>query len=147
LVLGGLVKKAVLITLVVFVVAWALVVAIQNSSRDPEITNPADAEESRGKAEQEPEFVASDPSLLVPKGTSIEEQAVDESSGQGLADAPYFIQFSDGRYAYGYADGQGRTRRIYAPQSVSHEVFWYDDAWERRRALREIKPEAGELKP
>ena len=35
----------------------------------------------------------------------------------------------DWRYAYGYADSEGRTRSIRVEKPVPFEVFWYDDAW------------------
>ena len=132
--------RGILVGVAVVIAAWALIIAVQTHSRDPEITNPADTEQPAEDAAQDAEFFVSDPSLLVAKGKLVEERAVDEASGKGLADAPYLIQFSDGRFAYGYADDQGRTRPLYASQSVSHEVFWYDEAWERRRALHKGQP-------
>jgi hypothetical protein len=134
------VTRRILFAVALLIAAWALIVVIQTYSRDPEITNPADTERTQEDAAQDVEFFVSDPSLLVATGKLVEERAVDETSGKGLADAPYLIQFSDGRYAYGYADDQGRTRPLYASQSVTHEVFWYDEAWERRRALHKGQP-------
>lgn len=137
-------KRAILSALAMVVAVWAALVLIQKCSRDPEVTNTADTERPSEGIELGPAFFVSDPTLLVPQGIAVEERAIDKASGRGLADAPYFIQFSDGRYAYGYADDQGRTRSLYASQSVAHEVFWYDDAWAKRNALSQRPREAGE---
>lgn len=128
-------KKAVLLTVLAATSLWGLAIWIQGHFGEPESTNPADLEGSAESGEERLEFFTSDPSLLEPPGAPVQEQAVDAATGKGLPGAPYLLLLSDGRYAFGYADADGKTRTLYAPPATTHEVFWYDEAWEKRRAL------------
>jgi hypothetical protein len=118
------------------VAAWGAVQCIGMSLGHPEVSNPADAAAPSVPARPEPEFVVSDRSLLRQDGVLIRERSVG-STGQGLDGAPYFLQISDGRYAYGFADAEGWTHPIRVGQPLPYEVFWYDDAWKQRQALAE----------
>lgn len=70
-----------------------------------------------------------DATLLHRDGILIQDRIVGSESGRGLDGASYVVLLVDWRYAYGYADSEGRTRPIRVEKPVPFEVFWYDDAW------------------
>lgn len=125
------------LAMLLLLAAWGAVQWIGMSLSHPEVSNPADATPSTALAEPEPEFVVSDQSLLRQDGVLIRERMVGSATSHGLEGAPYFVQISDGRYAYGFADAQGWTHPIRIDKPLPYEVFWYDDAWKRRQMQAE----------
>lgn len=124
-------RKAILIGcgLVAFVAA-AMFVGPQ-LLRDPEVSNPEDLRD--GPAEPPPplEFFISDPQLIQDGGQLIQERIVEEGTTTGLEGAPYLIEFSDGRYAFGHSDRAGYTKQLHLKKSLPHQIVWYDTALAR----------------
>jgi len=143
MVLARAVIKALLAVVLVLMLAWAGIQWIGMSLSNPEVSNPADVESRVEMAAPEPEFVVSDSTLLRQDGTLIQDRIVGSESSRGLDGAPYVVLLADGRYAYGYADSEGRTRPIHVEKPVPYEVFWYDDAWKQRDALAEQERRTG----
>ena len=108
---------------------WLSIIVVQRFSRDPEVSNPTDLHYD-AQTQFAPDFVPSDPALTHETPDRIQDQITDKATGKGLADAPYFIEVDDGRFAFGYADANGFTRPIYTNGRREHRVYWYDDAWE-----------------
>ncbi len=145
-------KRAIIAVVVGAVAVLTIVVVIQKHARDPETSNPADLEYEKAirvdahgldvRDGEAPEFFVSDPTLLVKTPHVIEAQMTDQATGKSLSDAPYFIELADGRYAFGYADSDGRTRSLFTQAPVKYTVFWYDDAWEHWDKRRAASPDA-----
>jgi hypothetical protein len=147
-------RRAAVIAVAALAGAWIIVVVIQSRTRDPETSNPADlayekqtagrldASQGEPDGDEPPDFFVSDDKLLVKTEHEVREQITDEATGKGVADAPYFIELAGGRFAFGYADAEGRTRPLFTPTKQKFAVYWYDDAWERwnKRRKRSTTP-------
>lgn len=143
MVLARTVIKALLALGLVLVLAWAGIQWVGMSLSHPEVSNPADEGPDDERLLRGPEFVVSDATLLRRDGILIQDRIVGSESGRGLDGAPYVVLLADGRYAYGYADSEGRTRPIRVEKPVPYEVFWYDGAWKQRDALAEQERRTG----
>jgi hypothetical protein len=45
----------------------------------------------------------------------------------------YLISLADGRFAFGFSDGDGNTRSIYLARPIAHEVLLGDEALQEFR--------------
>ena len=148
-------KRAAVIAVAALVGALVIVVVSQNRARDPETSNPADLAYEKEKAgrldasqgepdgDEPPDFFVSDDKLLVKTEHEVREQITDEATGKGIAEAPYFVELANGRFAFGYADAEGRTRPLFTRTKEKFAVYWYDDAWERWNARRKRAKKPG----
>jgi hypothetical protein len=97
--------------------------------RDPETSNPVEiATPAPNTADLPPDFFCSDPALLKATPYPIVERIVNDANQAPLEGAPYFIALQDGRYAFGHSDTQGNTRTLFTSTSMTHQIYWYDDA-------------------
>ncbi len=129
----GTLIKTILIVVVLLVVG--IIGLLQFAPvRDPEITNIGDIEgqmDSSNEVEGEfPVFFVSDPRLRNRTEHEMSEKLVDDKQ-VGLADAPFFIQIADGRWAAGRTDNFGKTPPIFSTKPERYETYFYDEAVER----------------
>jgi hypothetical protein len=129
------VKKVFATVLGIAVLAVLAVVLLPRLMRDPEVSNAADREDA--SIAQPPEFFVSDPGLLHEHAHRIQDRQIDLNTNKPVPGGPYFVRFADGRYAFGYADDDGRTKALFTDRAAKYDVLWYDDAlaeWQRVRA-------------
>jgi hypothetical protein len=122
------VKRTLAIALACVVLVASIAVGIGLNVRDPEVSNPVDAEDM-------PDSYASDASLLKPGSHRIQER-VPATADRSAVSTPYFIELSDGRYACGYTDAGGNTRALFTRRPVAYKVYWDDEAWAKWLAAR-----------
>lgn len=120
-----------LVAVAIAVLAIATVVVLPRLMRDPEVSNPGELRDGEPEALAIPAFVTSDPRLEQRGAHSFQERMVEQGTDAGLEGAPYFFEFSDGRFAFGYTDAAGFTRKLYADAPVDYKILWYDDALSR----------------
>lgn len=100
---------------------------------EPEISNIGDLTDA--KIPEDPALFVSDSDLLTPSPHKVQDRVVKEGMGDGLPGAPYFIDFGDGRFAFGHSDDRGYTGAFFTRAAQEHQTFWYDDAlikWDAR---------------
>lgn len=78
-----------------------------------------------------PRFFVSHPTLLNEGGRAVRERWLEGPDDHGRANVPYFIQFIDGRYAFGRTNDAGDAQPLYTEGLVAHRVFWGHQALQR----------------
>ncbi len=125
-------KRAIGSTVALILVLWGAGILVQNCGEDPEPhTAPPERDPQAAEASHS---IVSDPELLHEAPFRITETAR-ARDGSVLQNAPYVIVLSDGRYVFGYTDEKGATMALFTRQHVAHEVYFYEEAWSRLRAL------------
>ena len=125
-------KRALAIAAGLLVALWLGGVLIQSFAEDPQPrTTPAEADPEPAP---DPKPIVSDSELLKEKPFRIREKAR-ATDGSTLENAPYLIVLRDGRYAFGYTNDHGDTLDLFTPERVDYDVFYYEEAWSRLRAL------------
>lgn len=124
-------KRFATIGIVTLLVSWAVIVIVQVVAGKSETSNVTDADDLPG-------FYVSDPSLLNAGPYRIQERFPGATQWRSGAETAYFVQLSDGRYACGYTDSNGKTKPVFTDRVVPHRVFWDEDAWNKWRDVRGI---------
>lgn len=78
-------------------------------------------------------LIASQHSVLVGAPANTENydeqaQAIDQSTGQPIANYPFYIETSDGRTFSGYTYQDGRLPRVYTNGADEYTIYWGGEA-------------------
>jgi hypothetical protein len=107
---------------------WFGVAFVRSHSSDRESSNLTDLQYD-GNDNPLPEFYASDPALMQEQPHRVLEQFIDPRTKSGVNRMPYFIEFADKRYVFGFTNAEGKTRPVFTTQPTPYKVSWYEEAW------------------